>query len=111
MTGKGLESRMNAIYAVKRTVVVRIIASLAVCLVFWPTAIAQTLAKGPSVAPDSPAVSDEKPGKAGPGVANLDTKPGNINAEVLKELEQMRARIQELEALLKAQHGPSAPAT
>jgi hypothetical protein len=39
------------------------------------------------------------------------SKAGDINAEVLKELEQMRARIQELEARLKAQQGPSAPAT
>jgi hypothetical protein len=34
-----------------------------------------------------------------------------LNAEILKELEQMRSRIQELEAQLRAQQGPSANAT
>src|SRR5215471_6113812 len=34
--------------------------------------------------------------------------PNKLNAEILKELEQMRTRIQELEAQLRAQQGPSA---
>jgi hypothetical protein len=39
-----------------------------------------------------------------PGNANLAT-PNNTNAELLKELEQMRARIEQLESQLKAQPG------
>jgi hypothetical protein len=37
-------------------------------------------------------------------------KAVDVNAEILKELQQMRERIQQLEAQLKAQQGPSAPA-
>jgi hypothetical protein len=47
----------------------------------------------------------------GPGAATANsvgpTNPSHVNAEILKELEQMRARIQELEAQLKAQQGAS----
>jgi hypothetical protein len=56
------------------------------------------LARGQN--PDSKVVSDSSPGSS--------TSAGNINngnAEILKELEQMRARIQELEAQLKSQSG------
>ena len=50
--------------------------------------------------------SDSSAGSAvNPG--NSVTPPNNANAEVLKELQQMRARIAELEAQLKAQQGPS----
>jgi hypothetical protein len=38
------------------------------------------------------------------------TAPNNANAEVLKELQQMRARIMEMEAQLKAQQEPSGTA-
>src|SRR5215472_18420408 len=51
------------------------------------------------------------------GVASVNSGPPKTNspvatnAEVLKELEAMRARIQELEAKLKAQQGSSDAAT
>src|SRR5262245_50933119 len=44
--------------------------------------------------------------KSDPGV----TTPGNSNAEIFKELQQMRARIAELEAQLKAQQAGGQPA-
>src|SRR5260370_29417421 len=60
------------------------------------TAIAQTLVQAPAA--DT---------TAGPGVspaARVDT-PSNQNAEILKELQEMRARIQQLEAQLRARSG------
>src|SRR5262249_2457143 len=45
---------------------------------------------------------------AGPGVNNAGS---NVSAEILKELDQMRARIQQLEAQLKAQSSTNAAAS
>jgi hypothetical protein len=68
------------------------------------------------VAPNQKASDDDAAGaKASPasgtvsGGANSTpaADPNKLNAEILKELEQMRSRIQELEAQLKAQQGPS----
>src|SRR5258708_19245169 len=62
------------------------------------TAIAQTLAPVP--ADDTTAASSRTPAK-------VETPPSQ-NAEILKELQEMRARIQQLEAQLKAQSGGGA---
>ena len=53
--------------------------------------------------PNAVTVGDEK-GAGKPDTAATSSAP-NSNAEILKELETMRARIAELEALLKAQSG------
>lgn len=55
---------------------------------------------------DSPAGSDV--GTAQPANNGAAANPSNSNAELLKELEQMRARIEQLEAQLKAQSGSAA---
>jgi hypothetical protein len=73
-------------------------------------AYAQAVSHDSTVSLDS---GDALPG----GVASVNSGPpktnsaGATNAEVLKELEAMRARIQELEAKLKAQQGSSDGAT
>jgi Putative beta-barrel porin-2, OmpL-like. bbp2 len=75
----------------------RVIAITLVSFVCAGVVAAQTAEPNPSVA-DS---SDGAGAKTGAGSG----KAGNANAEVLKELEQMRARIQELEAKLRGQSG------
>ncbi len=65
--------------------------------------LAQTAAPNQQLSDDSTA-GGGKPSNADAG------KPADVNAEILKELDQMRARIQQLEAQLKAQTGPSSPA-
>src|SRR5215471_14352307 len=71
------------------------------------------------VAPNQKMSDDTTAGSktpAGSGAASASsnsapaTDPNKLNAEILKELEQMRLRIQELEAQLRAQQGPAAPA-
>ncbi len=62
-----------------------------------------------TAAPNQKLVADSGPSATNSSVAaNTGRSPALTNAEVLAELEHMRARIQELEAQLKAQ---SAPAT
>ncbi len=97
--------------AVKQIFTIRIVGSVLALAIVWFAAagtkvIAQTAALESKMMADS---------SAGPG-ANASASPGvttpnnaNANAEVLKELQQMRARIAELEAQLKAQQG-GAPA-
>jgi hypothetical protein len=88
------------------------LALLAVCLSTDETTL---LAQ---VAPNQKLSDDESAAKpsAGSNMVSAATtsvpaaNPGKLNAEILKELEQMRLRIQELEAQLRAQQGPSANA-
>jgi hypothetical protein len=68
-----------------------------------PRLLAQTAAPNQQLSDDSTA-GGGKPSNTNAG------RPADVNAEILKELEQMRARIQQLEAQLKAQQRPSATA-
>jgi hypothetical protein len=71
-----------------------------------PRMQAQTVVPNQQLSDDSTAGGGKPPNTtASPGTG----KPADVNAEILKELEQMRARIQKLEAQLKAQSGPSSP--
>src|SRR5947199_7693998 len=75
---------------------------------FWLIAIpnpvfSQTAAPGQKLVADSSAGTPSLSSNANPG-----TPPALTNAEVLAELERMKARIQELESQLKA---PSTPST
>ena len=86
---------------------------LAMWLSVVPTKlVAQTASQSQKIADDSTGDDNAaKPNSAGSGdnaTTPVAGKPVDINAEILKELEQMRARIQQLEAQLKAQQGPSA---
>jgi Putative beta-barrel porin-2, OmpL-like. bbp2 len=80
---------------------------------------AQTAAPNQRIGDDSTPGAGNAANSPGPAKTNAASlpgtgKPADINAEILKELEQMRSRIQQLEAQLKAQHdqaGPSASAT
>jgi Putative beta-barrel porin-2, OmpL-like. bbp2 len=92
-----------------------LITLLAVCLSMGSTKlIAQAAAQNQRIAGDSPAGGNTAKTNAatndGSGT-NGAGKPADVNAEVLKELEQMRARIQQLENQLRAQQGHSVPAT
>jgi hypothetical protein len=71
--------------------------------------MAQTSAQNQKLSDDSTAGGDKPSNTNGslPGTG----KPADLNAEILKELEQMRARIQQLEAQLKTRQGPSSAAT
>ena len=84
--------------------------SLAVLAAVWLRAASgQALAQ--AVSQDSTVSSDSGKVSAGSGVVSVNpgasktNSAGATNAEVLQELELMRARIQELEAKLKAQSG------
>jgi TolA-binding protein len=101
-----LESGMNAI---KQIFTFRSAGSLMVLAVMW-FAASEASAAGQVVVQDQKMVADSSTGpaaSAGPGVAT--SNRANSNAEILKELEQMRARIAELEAQLKSQQA-GAPA-
>jgi Putative beta-barrel porin-2, OmpL-like. bbp2 len=101
-----------------------IICTLLVLLAVWFSVgqtklLAQTAAPPQTDGDDSAAGGNAGNGPVvtNPSAANPNTgsapgaaKPADVNAEVLKELEQMRARIQELEAKLRAQPGPSGTA-
>src|SRR5581483_2087218 len=65
----------------------------------------QTAAPGQRLVAGSSSAESSVPTAIPTGASN--TPPALTNAEVLAELERMRARIQELEAQLKAQSGPS----
>jgi hypothetical protein len=83
-----------------------LIATLAVLVLVWTStayALGQTTSPDQKLLGDTPAGSGESAG------ANATSTNVNSNAEILKELQQMRARIAELEAQLKAQQG-GAPA-
>src|SRR5262249_25814102 len=70
--------------------------------------VAQTLAPNQKISDDDGAKSGPGSGAASAGSnGGSASNPAKLNAEILKELEQMRLRIQELEAQLKAQQGPS----
>ena len=92
---------------------------LVTLLAIWLTAsstrlIAQAAAQNQKIAEDSTdGGSTAKPNAAAKDASGTPEsgKPVDVNAEVLKELEEMRARIQQLENQLRAQQGPSAPAT
>ncbi len=92
-----------------------LITLLAMLFSMGPTKLAaQTAAQNQRVGDDTTAGGGNAAKSS--GAANSDTasapgagKPADVNAEVLKELEQMRVRIQQLEAQLKTQ-GTSSPA-
>jgi hypothetical protein len=95
--------------AIKQSFTIRIICSVMALALAWfaaseANAAAQAGAPSQKVLADSSAGSDAN---TSPSVTNANS--ANSNAEVLKELQQMRARIAELEAQLKAQQG-GAPA-
>jgi Putative beta-barrel porin-2, OmpL-like. bbp2 len=92
-----------------------LITLLAMLFSMGPTKLAaQTAAQSQKVGDDT--TNGGGSAAKSPDAAKSDTastpgagKPADLNAEVLKELEQMRARIQQLEAQLKAQQGTSSP--
>src|SRR5579859_5450250 len=83
------------------------IVALVWCIAIPATTFAQLTAQGQGLIADSSAGAPGKPDANSPATANTATV---TNAEVLAELERMRARIQELEAQLKAQTGTAAVA-
>ncbi|HEY6309025.1 MAG TPA: outer membrane beta-barrel protein [Candidatus Angelobacter sp.] len=93
-----------------------VLALLAAWLTVGRTKVqAQSTAQNQRIADDATAgtASSHKPGAADAGAASAPGVTGkpDVNAEILKELEQMRARIQELEAQLKAQQATSGAVT
>src|SRR5437763_4122780 len=77
---------------------------LIVCLIAIPSpTFSQTAAPGQKLVTDSSAGTPGLSSNANPGTA-----PALTNAEVLAELERMKARIQEFEAQLKVQSAPVA---
>lgn len=75
------------------------------CIAVPGPVFAQITPRSQGLVADSSAGAASKPGFASPAAPNTNTA---TNAEVLLELERMRARIQELEAQLKVQSGGSA---
>src|SRR5262249_24627279 len=74
--------------------------------------VAQTLAPNQKISDDDGAKSGPGSGAASAGSnGGSPSGPAKLNAENLKEIEQMALRIQELEAQPNAQQGPSPPAT
>jgi len=96
--------KKSKILLTARTTFALALAVLWLCAV-RSVAVAQTVVQDPNVASDSTAGSNENVTVAGPKAHPVS------NAELLKELESMRARIQELETQLKAQEGRSDGAT
>jgi hypothetical protein len=72
-----------------------------------PKALAQAVTEDPSVTADSAGSLRDNSGSITP-VAAKPAPASSANAELLKELEAMRARIEELEAKLKVQSGENA---
>jgi hypothetical protein len=91
-----------------------IIALVMVWLIVIPgPAFAQTATPGQKLVADSSSSASSVPSANSDAVAKTSNTKSNAaltNAEVLAELEHMRVRIQELEAQLKAQSGPSSVA-
>jgi hypothetical protein len=92
----------------KRLSMSRMLCGLGVLAAAWlcaapKEALAQAVAQDPT-ATDSAAALGDNGARVTPVVAKT-TPASSSNAEMLKELEAMRARIQELEAKLKAQSG------
>src|SRR5215472_15273336 len=92
--------RNSKILLIARTTFAMLLAFL--CLCAPGVAAAQAVVQGPNVASDSTNAG------SGENVTAVRPKAHSVsNAELLKELESMRARIQELEAQLKEQQGGS----
>jgi hypothetical protein len=73
-----------------------------------PRLLAQPAVQNQKIANDDVSNSANDAGTRGSGGATSSEAAAKVNAEILKELEQMRTRIQELEAQLKAQQSSSA---
>src|SRR5215472_6780972 len=96
----------------KRLSMARMLSGLGVLAAAWlcaapPKALAQAVAQDPSITADSAGSPRDNSGSVTPVVAKPVPAP-SANAELLKELEAMRARIEELEAKLKVQSGEAA---
>jgi hypothetical protein len=82
-----------------------LVALVLLMVLFNTSGFAQSETPSYSVTNDTSTASSANTGS---GVSNVG---GNVNAEILKELDQMRARIQQLEAQLKAQSSTNAAAS
>src|SRR5262249_15707275 len=80
-----------------------ILAVLAMCFSMGPSGLLAQVAANQKMS------DDDATGAKGRTGSNSDPSASSskLNAEILKELERMRLRIQELEAQLRGQQGPS----
>ena len=94
-----------------------LITLLALCVGTSATKLlAQAAAQNQRIADDSTSGGGNAAKPNGPTNGDSASAPGpgkttDVNAEILRELEQMRVRIQQLESQLRAQQGPPAPAS
>jgi Putative beta-barrel porin-2, OmpL-like. bbp2 len=82
-----------------------LVAFVLLMVLFSTNGFTQSDTSSDNVTADSSTAPSSSAGSGGSNVG------GNVNAEILKELDQMRARIQQLEAQLKAQSSTNAAAS